>query len=77
MYEGAKTKCLHIMKMILREEAMFQCSSRGTSGFSSQSVICHCILGFSREFREGLPMVFLLADELVLIIDTEELLLEE
>ena len=34
-------------------------------------------VALSREFREGLPMVLLYADDLVLMVESEELLMEK
>ena len=51
-----------------------QCQSGSASGLSPQSIaVYHCI----REFREGLPMELLYADDLVLVAETEELLMEK
>ena len=59
-------------------------------GFSMLKLECtraqfsaHCysfnivLEALSREFREGLPMELLYADDLVLIVETKELLLEK
>ena len=53
-----------------------QCQSGSASGLSPLLFII-VLEALSREFREGLPMELLYADDLVLVAETEELLIEK
>ena len=56
----------------------FQCEGWGASRLSSHPTAIHYHTGgLSREFREGLSMELLYANDLVLIAETMELLLEK
>ena len=44
---------------------------------SQSATVHHRLEALSREFREGLPMELLYADDLILMAETEELLLEK
>ena len=53
-------------------------SQSDTEVLSPQSIaVYHCIEALSREFREALPIQLLYADDLVLVAETEELLMEK
>ena len=45
--------------------------------FSVHYYSSSCLEALSREFREGLPMELLYADDLVLMAESEELLMEK
>ena len=74
MYENASTK----VRMNGRESRAFNVKV-GVHQGSVLSPLLFIILlkALSREFREGLPMELLYADDLVLIAETKELLLEK
>ena len=74
MYEDATTK----VKLNGRESKAFSVRVGVHQGFVLSPLLFIIVLeALSREFREGLPMELLYADDLVLMAESEELLLEK
>ena len=74
MYEDASTK----VRLNGRESRAFNVKVGVHQGSVLSPLLFIIVLeAFSREFREGLPMELLYADDLVLIAETKELLLEK
>ena len=74
MYEDASTK----VRMNGRESRAFNVKVGVHQGSVLSPLLFTIVLeALSREFREGLPMKLLYADDLVLIAETEELLLQK
>ena len=74
MYEDASTK----VRMNGRESKAFNVRVGVHQGSVLSPLLFIIVLeALSREFREGLPMELLYADDLVLIAETKELLLEK
>ena len=74
MYEDASTK----VRMNERKSRAFNVKVGCIRAqFSAHCYSLSVLEALSREFREGLPMELLYADDLVLIAETKELLLEK